>query len=229
MEGMRKIKKALHAAAAALPLITTPVSALKAESVDRPIVTAKGVEDKKMPRFMSVLAPMAPPRAFLDFCTRIAKECEAQNVSEATKAHRVEDTMENMMLLEVINRDVNKSLEQKLDINQPHRMRDRWDIPGVTGPSGIGDCEDYVLLKRKRLIETGKWNPYQLLITVVYDEKGEGHAVLTVRMKQGDYILDNKHDQVLLWSDVVTSLKYTFLMRQSFVDPKVWLSIKSLL
>ena len=33
-------------------------------------------------------------------------------------------------------------------------------------------------------------------MTVVRDEKGEGHAVLTARTVQGDFILDNKIDEV---------------------------------
>ena len=58
-------------------------------------------------------------------------------------------------------------------------------------PRTKGDCEDYALLKRHTLIRKG-WPVGSLLLTVVRDEKGEGHAVLTARTKQGDFILDNK-------------------------------------
>ena len=50
-------------------------------------------------------------------------------------------------------------------------------------------------MKRKRLMARG-WPTSSLLITVVRDEMGEGHAVLTVRTMQGDFILDNKVDEV---------------------------------
>ena len=43
-----------------------------------------------------------------------------------------------------------------------------------------GDCEDFVLLKRKKLI-AGGFSPSDLLITVVRKPDGEGHAVLTLR------------------------------------------------
>ncbi len=48
------------------------------------------------------------------------------------------------------------------------------------GEDGYGDCEDYALLKRKMLMQAG-WPREALLMTVVRDKKGEGHAVLTVK------------------------------------------------
>ena len=36
------------------------------------------------------------------------------------------------------------------------------------------------------------WPESKLLITVVRDENNEGHAVLTVRTDEGDFILDNR-------------------------------------
>jgi predicted transglutaminase-like cysteine proteinase len=39
------------------------------------------------------------------------------------------------------------------------------------------DCEDYVLLKRRMLMQAG-WPREALLVTVVRDKKGDGHAVL---------------------------------------------------
>ncbi len=67
-------------------------------------------------------------------------------------------------------------------------------------PVDAGDCEDFVLLKRKLLIEKG-FPVNTLLITVVRKPDGEGHAVLTVRTAQGDYILDNLNNDVKLWND----------------------------
>ena len=56
---------------------------------------------------------------------------------------------------------------------------------------GYGDCEDYVLLKRRMLMQAG-WPREALLITVVRDKNGDGHAVLTVKTDKGEYILDNQ-------------------------------------
>ena len=62
------------------------------------------------------------------------------------------------------------------------------------------------------------WPVSALLMTVVRDEKGEGHAVLTARTVQGDYILDNKIEDVRMWNKT----PYQFVMRQSYLNPKVW-------
>jgi len=90
-----------------------------------------------------------------------------------------------------------------------------WTIPTTRG-----DCEDYALLKRKRLIARG-WPPSALLMTVVRDEKGEGHAVLTARTVQGDFILDNKVDEVKTWNRT----HYEYIMRQSYLNTMIWMSL----
>jgi len=92
---------------------------------------------------------------------------------------------------------------------------ERWSYPD----DGYGDCEDYVLLKRRMLIQSG-WPQGGLLVTVVRDTD-EGHAVLTVTTDNGDYILDNKRDEILLWSET----GYRFIKRQSQYNPNVWVSL----
>jgi len=67
-----------------------------------------------------------------------------------------------------------------------------WSTAGPIPDDGYGDCEDYVLLKRRMLIQSG-WPREALLVTVVRNEKDEGHAVLTVTTDKGDYILDNEN------------------------------------
>ena len=85
---------------------------------------------------------------------------------------------------------------------------------------GYGDCEDYVLLKRRMLVQVG-WPRETLLVTVVRDEKGEGHAVLTVITDEGDYVLDNQNKDILIWSDT----GYRFIKRQSQSNPNVWVAL----
>ena len=96
-----------------------------------------------------------------------------------------------------------------------------WAVPTLRADgSGKGDCEDYALLKRQILIKRG-WPVSSLLMTVVRDEKGDGHAVLTARTAQGDFILDNKTSDLKLWSQT----PYKFVMRQSYLNVKVWMSL----
>ena len=77
-----------------------------------------------------------------------------------------------------------------------------------------------MLLKKRELEKLG-FDSGSLLITVVLDEKNEGHAVLMVATKSGDYVLDNRRNDILLWSDT----GYTFLKRQSQQDPKAWVAL----
>ncbi|WP_246776564.1 transglutaminase-like cysteine peptidase [Microvirga sp. VF16] len=96
-------------------------------------------------------------------------------------------------LIITINKKVNTAVSPQEDINH-WGVIDRWDYPD----DGYGDCEDYQILKRRRLVEAGL--PRRALrMVVVLDELGAGHAVMAIRTDQGDFILDNKRDAVLPW------------------------------
>jgi predicted transglutaminase-like cysteine proteinase len=71
------------------------------------------------------------------------------------------------------------------------------------------------------LIEAG-FSPSNLLMTVVLQPNGDGHAVLTVRTDRGDFILDNMRNKVMLWADT----EYTYLKRQSSSDPTRWVKLQ---
>ena len=60
-----------------------------------------------------------------------------------------------------------------------------------------------------------------LLVTVVRDEKGDGHAVLTVKTNKGEYVLDNLDDEVRAWNKT----RYRFVKRQSQTDPNQWVDL----
>src|SRR6478752_134130 len=69
-----------------------------------------------------------------------------------------------------VNKWVNETIKPITDMDH-WGVVEKWSLPS----DGYGDCEDYVLLKRKMLIDAG-WPREALLITVVRDKKGEGHA-----------------------------------------------------
>ena len=77
-----------------------------------------------------------------------------------------------------------------------------------------------MLEKRKRLIEAG-WPRQALLVTVVRDRKGDGHAILTVKTDRGDFVLDNQEPRVKAW----TETGYRFVKRQSAEHPNKWVSL----
>jgi predicted transglutaminase-like cysteine proteinase len=160
--------------------------------------------------FMRVFGLAQPPYGFVNFCERTPRECAAGRQEE----QRFDASPERFAQLDAVNRAVNREIEPVTDL-ELYGEADHWTIPSVRG-----DCEDYVLLKRKRLIALG-WPPSALLITVVRDERGDGHAVLTARTLQGDFILDNKTDEIKVWHRV----RYHFVMRQSYLNPRVWMSL----
>jgi predicted transglutaminase-like cysteine proteinase len=159
---------------------------------------------------MRVFGPAQPPYGFVNFCERMPREC----MQGPQEEQRFDLTPERRAQLEGVNKAVNHEIEPVTDM-ELYGMADYWTIPVRQG-----DCEDYVLLKRKRLMSQG-WPASALLITVVRDERGDGHAVLTARTQQGDYILDNKTDEIKFWYQV----PYRFIMRQSYLNPRVWLSL----
>lgn len=161
--------------------------------------------------FARVYGTALPPQGYVQFCT--AKPLECKNDDKRRK--RVDANPARLAELDLVNRAVNAEIAPVEDIEQ-YGVEEYWTLP----TSGRGDCEEYVLVKRKKLIATG-WPPSALLITVVLDENRQGHAVLTARMSRGDVVLDNKNSELKSWSDT----PYIYLMRQSYLNPNRWVSL----
>ena len=151
------------------------------------------------------------PIGWVEFCTENPREC----ATGRTAARDVVLTPQAWSSLMRINDWVNQSIKPITD--QDHwGVVEKWSYPD----DGYGDCEDYVLLKRRMLVEAG-WPREALLITVVRDRKGDGHAVLTVKTDKGEFILDNQNEKVLAWHET----GYRFVKRQSQSDPNRWVSL----
>ena len=165
----------------------------------------------RAPQFMRVFGNAQPPYGFVRFCDTQAEECNTAAISDDT---RLQATPERLSELDEVNRRINHVIEPATDL-EIYGVTEFWTLPTTRG-----DCEDFALLKRHKLMERG-WPASSLLMTVVRDEKNEGHAVLTARTSQGDFILDNKVESVRLWNHT----PYHYVMRQSYLDPKVWVSL----
>lgn len=160
--------------------------------------------------YMRVYGVSQPPYGFVKFCERDPDECRQGPPEE----QRFSAKPDRLSELDAVNRTINREIEAATDM-EIYGQTEYWTIPTTRG-----DCEDYALLKRKRLIARG-WPVSSLLLTVVRDEKGEGHAVLTARTVQGDFILDNKVDEVKVWNRT----PYEYVMRQSYLNTRVWMSL----
>ena len=161
--------------------------------------------------FITVGMQTLVPYGWVDFCRRYSHEC----VSGQRQALDVDLTPQAMRRIRQVNQFVNKTIKPMSDMEH-WGVVDQWDIP----TDGSGDCEDYVLLKRRILMDEG-FPRQALLVTVVKDENGDGHAVLTVKTNQGEFILDNFDNDVRPWSQS----PYKFVKRQSQTDENLWVSV----
>lgn len=151
------------------------------------------------------------PIGYVRFCADHAHECAPSGLLAA--AVRLDGR--RRAELERANASVNESVEPATDLEH-FGETERWSYPD----DGRGDCEDYVLEKRRLLLNLG-WPGSVLLITVVRDQNGDGHAVLTVVTEQGDLVLDNQEPKILPWSET----GYRYVKRQSQADPGRWVSL----
>jgi predicted transglutaminase-like cysteine proteinase len=160
---------------------------------------------------MSVMRQVSPPIGWVQFCRDYSEYCDVKDFSPVELVLNER----NWKQLLAINTAVNAEIEPVTDMEH-WGVPERWDIPS----DGKGDCEAYALEKRRRLIEAG-WPRQILLMTVVRDKSGDGHAVLTVKTDRGDLILDNQEAKVLLWAET----GYKFIKRQSEESPNRWVGL----
>ena len=162
--------------------------------------------------YAAVGAATSVPYGWIDFCGRRPEECELGKL----KPLDVRLTKASLAQLDRVNRSVNSAIEPMTNLAHWGTTLDHWDYP----VDGKGDCKVYALYKRKLLIDAG-FPRQALLMTVVKDLEGEGHAVLTVKTDRGEFVLDNLTDEIRSWD----ATGYTFIKRQAQNDPNVWLDL----
>lgn len=150
------------------------------------------------------------PVGHYEFCVRSPKECQP-----TAQARPVELSRSLWTKIVDINNRVNMAVTPRTD-SEMWGVEEYWSYP----VKGYGDCEDYVLEKRRLLMKAGV-PASNLLITVVRQPNGDGHAVLTVSTHLGDFILDNLEPRVLAWNET----DYRFLKRQAAKHAGMWVSI----
>ncbi|QRF54349.1 hypothetical protein D4A92_22795 (plasmid) [Rhizobium rosettiformans] len=131
-------------------------------------------------RQLDVEAARAPaPLQMQLFCLQHPKECKPSKAKVVTYSPRIEK----------IIRSVNASVNR--EITPTREKRDIWSVNVKKG-----DCDDYVMTKRQRLIRAGIPSS-ALRIAVVRTRMGEGHAVLIVKTTEGDFVLDNLRKSIV--------------------------------
>jgi predicted transglutaminase-like cysteine proteinase len=196
-------------------IVGSPVSLVRAALVFAVLAAPAAAQDR-----VAALPPAGvtlqsggaarPILAWVEFCQKYERECRV----DVREPDTIRLSASAWRTLNEINTTVNHTVSSVTDLEH-WGVVDRWDF----AQDGLGDCEDYQLLKRKRLEQAGL--PHRaMLMTVVLDENNEGHAVLMVRTDRGDLILDNKRDAILNWQ----ATGYTFIKRESQADV-AWVSL----
>jgi predicted transglutaminase-like cysteine proteinase len=173
--------------------------------------------EPKLPNasFAAVGASTSVPYGWVDFCGRRPEECSLGKLSPLD-VHLTKKTWE---ILNRVNKFANNAIEPVTNFDHWGTMVDHWDYP----IDGKGDCKVYALFKRKELIDQG-FPRQALLMTIVRDQDGEGHAILTVKTDHGEFVLDNLRDEILPWDQT----GYRFIKRQAQDDPNIWLTLGGL-
>lgn len=151
------------------------------------------------------------PIGHYEFCKRFASECSIR--PRDTGPVIVTDALWKQ--ISEVNKAVNAAVKPMSDYDV-YGQDEYWAYP----EQSVGDCEDYVLEKRRQLNALGI-SLSNLLITVLRKPDGEGHAVLTVRTNRGDFILDNLNDELRAWNET----GYQFLKRQAANHTGRWVTI----
>ncbi len=113
------------------------------------------------------------------FCLQNPQDCKPSKSNIVVHSPRIEKIIRN------VNAAVNR------EIKPTREKRDIWSVNVRKG-----DCDDFVMTKRQRLIRAGI-PASALRIAVVRTRMGEGHAVLIVKTTEGDFVLDNLRRSVV--------------------------------
>jgi predicted transglutaminase-like cysteine proteinase len=162
---------------------------------------------------MEIGDPVMSPIGHFEFCKKWRDECA--RIARPSGPEALSETA--WAAVRQINDRINSEIIPKTDL-ELFGKDELWTFP----KGGAGDCEDYALLKRRILIEEQGFSPSNVLLTVVKRRNGEGHAILTLRTTEGDFVLDNLHPAVRPWD---AAKGYKFVKRQSSENAAAWVSI----
>jgi len=199
------MNKRLEWALIAAIVVGTMVGAASAKAASSELAMLADVTN------MNVGRVTTPPVGYVEFCEANPHECGRGNQRGGKIAFGEADLAQ----LKSVNDTVNERVQPMTDMDH-YGVVERWAYPD----DGFGDCEDYVLAKRRALISLG-WPAETLLVTVVRDKNGDGHSVLTVATDHGDLVLDNQQPGIMPWYET----GYRFVKRQAQGNPDEWVSL----
>lgn len=155
--------------------------------------------------FLVAQHAISAPDGAAGLCSKYRWACATSSRSSLSQSNLIR-------LASSINTQVNHQTST-IDDHVQYGREEHWALPTARG----GDCEDFVLLKKKILIKNGVAGK-NLLIATVLDRNLNSHAVLILRTQSGDLVLDNLTNDIRLWKDT----GHTFLKLQNPAAPGGW-------
>lgn len=140
------------------------------------------------------------PPGFTLFCQQSPAECEPVSLAEPLKMR------DWKVVLDRVNREVNAAITYRADAGHfdeenaeiLYERVGRGDVPEgdkwTIGPE-FGDCDDYTVTKRQRLIDAGAPRGALRIAYVLPVEAGP-HLFLVVATDEGDFVLDNRSSEI---------------------------------
>ena len=133
---------------------------------------------------------MATEQHLYDACDAGNKPCPTYLAAWRSNLHDWKNS-DKALQLELVNSWVNSTIHYT-DDEVAFGQADYWASPAES-LKGRGDCEDYAIAKYASLKALG-FSEDRLRIVIVNDtRKNLGHAILSVSMDDGIYILDNQN------------------------------------
>ena len=185
-----------------LQLASLPLNALIPDVGEQTSLRSLAPPEKRLPKASwaklrrSTLAPMA----FVRYCNQNKAKCETRGAS------RIKLSSTTLSLIDRVNRDVNRAILPQ------NESKDVW-----RDNVKVGDCEDFALTKRAQLVRMG-FSSAALRMAVAKTPRGEGHAVLVVSTTRGDFVLDNRNNEIRPFQH--TDL--TWVKMQGSKGPLLW-------
>ncbi len=154
---------------------------------------------------------VSAPWGYQDFCKRHPDDCSFSIRNPVV----VSLTSKRVAELAVVQTKVNRRISYATN-SEVYAKREYWAYPYLSG-----DCEDFAIEKRRRLISAG-WPRSALLLTAARMASGQKHLVLVVVTDKGDFVLDNASQYIRHWK----STNYQWLARQSRFNESGWVALE---
>ncbi|MCM2399719.1 transglutaminase-like cysteine peptidase [Rhizobium sp. S153] len=181
---------------AALPLMFVPTASALAAERSTPIRAA----------FLEEKAAALAPYAFVRFCVEAPEECTPKQGAENVRL-----SADVAVDIASINKSVNHGIAPRND----RRGRDIWTLS-----PRYGDCDDYAVTKRRKLVEAGL-PARSVRLAIGRTPDGQGHAVVIVRTRNADLVLDSRSDAIKR----VNEVDLVWIKMESADNPKWWYAL----